>query len=120
MEQLEGDRPDGVLSPPNVGITVQEVDLEVKLSDSGVGSSLLSMPLKPVDQQGQLDVSHESEEEKTEVPPVNEGTPELNIAFYVARSLAERMVLDNPPAPQLGKLSPFPVASATTGRYQGS
>ena len=61
-----------------------------------------------------LNFSRESGElTEEEEMSVNDDTPEPNFSFYVARSLAERMVLDHPLAPILKKLNPLPVSSAT-------
>ena len=99
------------------------------LLDSGLGSSLLCM--SEVADVAIMDVSRESgeltdEEGPLEVQPVHgvgaDGTVELvpynRFSYYVPRSLAERMVLENPPAPVLHGLRepPNPMATLITDR----
>ena len=88
------------------------------LSDSGLGSSLLSTPAAVVVQD--LNISRESGEIVDDIEDQQATQSEelvengyLRGSLYVASSLAERLVLDRPPAPKVGKLHPTPNARAT-------
>ena len=102
--------------------TIQLGTSSTVLQDSGCGSSLACTPrtTAPVD----LNISKESGEITAEENVVKHETVDLTEqsvidngyvagSLYVASSLVERMVLDCPPAPQLGNLAATPVSGAT-------
>ena len=105
---------------------VEREHLEKTSFDSGHGSSLLSTPgavsvnkgeiTKKSELFSDLDISRESGEisdEETGASVCMVQDEYNGVAYYVARSLAERLVLDNPPAPNPTQLSPLPVSRAT-------
>ena len=127
MEQLD-DGFDGVkVTAPTGGDPVWEEgevaacleDSKKNWLDSGLGLSLLSTPGNAYAQGVNLvnlDVSRESGEiSEDEVPAVPQAdTEDYNtVKYYTARSLAERLVFDNQPAPVLWELKLTPVSSAT-------
>ena len=91
-----------------------------KSFDSGQGSSLSSTVLC-VEETADLDISRESGEiSETEMVDTDvksvKGQDEGDynrFSYYIARNWEERLVLDNPPAPVLHKLSLIPVSRAT-------
>ena len=85
----------------------------LRLSDSGLGSSLSVTP-GVVDLNMSRESSEITNEDTKDTDVKSDAVEEVNmVAYYMARSLAERLVLDNPPAPVLKKLATLPWSSAT-------